>query len=127
VGIFATSHNADSNDSTLKAQDFQPFPQTPVAVVNGIEGGEISAGTSYKFQAKVSGYNPFNYVWKKNGQVIDQGTELFGNSFSYKIETAALADSGTYTLEITNTANGAHDQDDLCPTDVVTEPSPPGS
>ncbi|MCK9316234.1 MAG: PA14 domain-containing protein [Verrucomicrobia bacterium] len=106
VGIFATSHSDTSNDSTLKAQDFQPFPQTPVAVVHELEGDEISAGTSYKFQAKVSGYNPFNYVWKKNGQVIDQGTELFGNSFSYKIETAALADSGTYTLEITNTANG---------------------
>lgn len=106
VGVFATSHSADSNDSTLLAQDFQSFPQTPVAVVHGITGGEISAGTSYKFQAKVSGYNPFDYVWKKNGQVIDQGTELFGNSFSYKIETAALSDSGTYTLEITNTANG---------------------
>lgn len=106
VGVFVTSHSATSNDSTLKAQDFQPFPQTPVAVVNGIEGGEISAGANYKFQAKVSGYNPFDYVWKKNGQVIAQGTELFGNSFGYKIEAATLADSGTYTLEITNTANG---------------------
>ncbi len=106
VGVFATSHNADSNDSTLLAQNFQVFPQTPVEIVNGIAGGEINAGTSYKFQAKVSGYSPFDYVWKKDGQVIAQGTELFGNSFSYKIDVAQLSDSGTYTLEVSNTANG---------------------
>ena len=106
VGVFVTSHNADSNDSILTAYDFQAFPQTPVAFENALEDEEITAGTTYKFEAKVSGYNPFTYVWKKDGKVIAQGTELFANSFSYKIEAAKLSDSGTYTLEVTNTANG---------------------
>ncbi|MDI9401845.1 MAG: Ig-like domain-containing protein, partial [Verrucomicrobiota bacterium] len=126
VGVYVTSHNASSNDSTLKAQDFQVFPQLPVSVVNGIEGGEISAGTSHKFQAKFSGYNPFEYVWKKDGQVIAQGTELFGNSFSYKIDTAELADSGTYTLEVTNTANGVTTtKTTSAQLSVVTDVTPP--
>ena len=106
IGVFVTSHNADSNDSTLTAYDFQAFPQTPVAFENALEDKEITAGTTYKFEAKVSGYNPFTYVWKKDGKVIAQGTELFANSFSYKIEAAKISDSGTYSLEVTNTANG---------------------
>jgi hypothetical protein len=106
VGLFVTSHNADSNDAILTAYDFQAFPQTPVAFEHAPEDKEITAGTTYKLEAKVSGYNPFTYVWKKDGKVIAQGTELFANSFSYKIEGAKLSDSGTYTLEVTNTANG---------------------
>ena len=106
IGVFVTAHNASSNDSELTAYDFQAFPQTPVAFENALEDEEITAGTTYKFEAKVSGYNPFTYVWKKDGKVIAQGTELFANSFSYKIDAAKISDSGTYSLEVTNTANG---------------------
>ena len=106
VGIFVTSQNASSNDCLCTASDFQAFPQTPVAFVNELKGADIIAAQSYTFAARVAGYSPFNYVWKKDGKVIAQGTELINNTFTYKVETAQLSDTGTYTLEVTNTANG---------------------
>ena len=105
VGVFTTSHSASSNDCLCTASDFQVFPQTPVTIVDELNGADITAAQSYTFSATVSGYSPFNYVWKKDGKVIAQGTELFNNTFTYKIETAQLSDTGTYTLEVSNTAN----------------------
>ena len=106
VGVFTTSHSDSSNDCLCTASDFQAFPQTPVAFVNELNGADITAAQSYTFSATVSGYSPYNYVWKKDGKVIAQGTELINNTFTYKVDTAQLSDSGTYTLEVTNTANG---------------------
>ena len=106
IGVYVTSHNPNSNDSALTAYDFQAFPQTPVEFVNELNGADITAAQSYTFSATVSGYSPYNYVWKKDGKVIAQGTELVNNTFTYKVETAQLSDSGTYSLEVTNTANG---------------------
>ncbi len=106
VGVFTTSHDANNNDCLCTASDFQAFPQTPVAFVSELNGADITAAQNYTFSATVSGYSPFEYVWKKDGKVIAQGTELINNTFTYKVDTAQLSDSGTYTLEVTNTANG---------------------
>ena len=106
IGVFVTSHNAELNDAVLTGNMFQEFPQEPVAFVNELEGGEVYAGTDYTLSAKVSGYSPYTYVWKKDGVVLDEGKELFNSTFRYKISAATLEDSGSYTLEVSNVANG---------------------
>ena len=106
IGVFVTSHDEELNDAVLTGNMFQVFPQEPVAFERELEGGEIYAGTDYILSAKVSGYSPYTYVWKKDGVVLTQGTELFNSTFRYKISAATLEDSGSYTLEVSNVANG---------------------
>lgn len=106
VGVFVSAENGSSNDAVLTASGLQAFPQTPVVLESELVGAEIMAGTDYRLSAKVSGYSPFTYTWRKDGKILASGTELFKTTFSYNIKAASITDGGTYTLEVMNWANG---------------------
>lgn len=106
VGIAVTSHEADSNDAVCKAVDFKKFEQHPVAIEVPLESETVMAGQKMTLVAKVSGYSPYEYVWKKDGQVVASGTELLKTTFRYSVPAAAMEDAGTYTFEVKNVAEG---------------------
>ena len=56
-------------------------------------------GQSAIFSTTASGAGPFTYVWKKNG------VNLGNSSSSLTIALTAIADSGTYSVEVTGVCN----------------------
>ena len=57
----------------------------------------VTIGTMLKIPVTVSGEEPMTYTWKKNGVVITAT-----NSSTFQITNVLYADSGMYTLTITN-------------------------
>ena len=66
----------------------------------------VVAGSVANFSVIASGTSPFSYQWKKNGTVIDGAT-----SIPYTIATTTMADSGAYSVVVTNSAGMATSTD----------------
>jgi hypothetical protein len=61
-----------------------------------------TAGAPISLSVAVGGQSPFTYVWKKDGQVVPNQT-----SANLAIATSVVADSGSYTVTISNDAGTA--------------------
>ena len=66
----------------------------------------VVAGSVANFSVIASGTSPFSYQWKKNGTVIDGAT-----SIPYTIAATTMADSGAYSVVVTNSAGMATSTD----------------
>ena len=66
----------------------------------------VVAGSVASFSVSVSGTSPFIYQWKKNGTDISGAT-----SIPYTIATTTMADSGAYSVVVTNSAGKATSTD----------------
>ena len=62
----------------------------------------VNEGGSASFSVSVEGTAPFSYQWRKSGVAIAGAT-----SSSYSINPISLADTGSYTVAITNSAGTA--------------------
>ena len=66
----------------------------------------VVAGSVANFSVIASGTSPFSYQWKKNGTDISGAT-----SIPYTIATTTMADSGAYSVVVTNSAGMATSKD----------------
>ena len=66
----------------------------------------VVAGSVANFSVIASGTSPFSYQWKKNGTDISGAT-----SIPYTIATTTMADSGAYSVVVTNSAGMATSTD----------------
>ena len=66
----------------------------------------VVAGSVANFSVIASGTSPFSYQWKKNGTDISGAT-----SIPYTIATTTMADSGAYSVVVTNSAGKATSTD----------------
>ncbi|HUG12815.1 MAG TPA: immunoglobulin domain-containing protein, partial [Opitutaceae bacterium] len=122
VVVSNSAGSATSNGAslTLSASVAAPTITTQPAAISVIEGSSVS------FNVSASGTSPFNYQWRKNGVAISGAT---GSTFS--ITSATLANAGTYTVVVSNsagsaTSNGASltiNSSVVAPT-ITTQPSP---
>lgn len=86
-----------SSVCTVSIVPSKPFvhPQTPYDSL-------IAVGEYYSVSASVYGTPPFGYQWHKSGNLIPGATMNY-----YSFNSAALADTGGYSVVVTNTY-GAH-------------------
>jgi len=63
----------------------------------------VVAGADARFSVAVTGARPFLYQWKRNGTNLVDGGNVFGaNNRSLTLIGVSLADSGTYSVSLTN-------------------------
>jgi hypothetical protein len=72
----------------------------PVAITTQPLGATISAGTSHTFRVVATGTAPISYQWMKGGVNIEGATAA-----TYTLNTAGSADSGAYTVKVSNMVN----------------------
>lgn len=74
-------------------------PCVPVALTNFSvsPSGTVCAGTGVTFSASATGDGPITYIFRRGGTPVQSGT-----SPTYTIASAAAADAGSYTVEVTN-------------------------
>ena len=63
----------------------------------------VLAGASATFSVAVSGTAPFTYQWLKDGNSIPGAT-----ASTYTVASAAVADAGSYSVRVTNSAGSAN-------------------
>jgi len=76
----------------------EPFPVFPV-LVSEPAAQDVFVGRELKLQVTATGSLPFQYTWKKNGVAVG-----VPNADTLTIASAALTDTGTYTVEVSNAA-----------------------
>lgn len=69
---------------------------SPDTIGNQQIGGKVTFGVT------ADGTQPFTYQWNKNGSPIAGAT-----ASTYVIQAVAVADAGTYTVTVTNSAGSA--------------------
>jgi hypothetical protein len=62
----------------------------------------VQSGSSASFSVVASGTSPFSYQWRKDGSAISGAT-----ASTYSINSTSTADSGNYTVVVTNSAGSA--------------------
>lgn len=90
VRVSAGSTEVMSRDATLRAV-------AGYEIDTIISGGEFPAGKRFVLSATGAGAGALSYQWKKGGEAISGA-----NSPEWVLAAPAAADSGGYTLEITN-------------------------
>jgi cyclophilin family peptidyl-prolyl cis-trans isomerase len=72
-------------------------PVTTVTATQSINSSSIAAGSLIKFTATANGSTPLIYQWLRNNIPITAA-----QSATYTINSTAVADSGTYKVQVTN-------------------------
>lgn len=72
------------------------YVTSPVKIVQQPKGQTIMAGSSYTLSAKATGSLPLTYQWQKDGQDLPGAIRS-----SLSFPSAAVADTGTYQLFVT--------------------------
>jgi hypothetical protein len=72
---------------------------TPPTITTEPLSQTISQGNSVTFSVVASGTTPFTYVWRKGSDIIGTAT-----GSSYTINGVTLANEGTYTVTVSNSA-----------------------
>lgn len=86
--------------------------------VFGAATGEVSVGEKFTISVDVKiGTAPFTYQWAKNGVSIPGATQS-----SYVVQSATLADSGTYAVKVVNSAGSTISDNAVVTVKVI----PPG-
>jgi hypothetical protein len=80
-------------------------------------GQSLLVGRSFQLNVTASGSSPLSYQWLKSGAVIAGAT-----ASSYSVATASTADTGAYTVTISNSFGSATSSP---ATVTVTTPTPP--
>ncbi|QYM77803.1 immunoglobulin domain-containing protein [Horticoccus luteus] len=77
----------------------ETYLHTPPVIVTAPQGQSVITGAAVTLSVSVQGTAPFTYQWSKDGSAIGGAT----NS-SFALAAAQVADSGSYTITITNSA-----------------------
>lgn len=93
---------ADNSGTCTVKEKVDGDPEKP-AITSEPQNVAVKEGEKIELSvaANVTDGGKLSYQWKKNGQEISGAT-----SATYSIAKAATADSGTYTVVVTNTLNG---------------------
>ncbi len=91
----------------------------PVAPTIATQPASVSGyvGTSVTFTVIANGTAPLNYLWRKDGVVINGATAA-----SYAISVAQLSDAGSYTCLVSNVAGSATSNAATLTLTVATQP-----
>ena len=90
---------ADSDgDGIPNLSDSTPFGAPPVVVTQPI-GANRTVGQSATFSIAASGSGSLSYQWYLNGNPINGA-----NASAYNLSAVAMADAGTYTVGVSNSA-----------------------
>ncbi len=85
-----------SEVATLLVND----PVTAISITRSPSSASVASNVAITFTATAQGTAPLSYQWKKNGEVITGAT-----SSTYSIASSSTADSGSYTVTISNVAS----------------------
>jgi uncharacterized repeat protein (TIGR03803 family) len=78
----------------------------PPAVVSGPVSQTVLAGTTVSLEVQVTGDAPLFFQWQENGTNLADGGNLSGSSTStLTIASATVANSGTYSVVVSNALN----------------------
>jgi uncharacterized repeat protein (TIGR03803 family) len=67
----------------------------------------VQIGTDVQFSVAITGARPFQYQWKRNGTNLLEGGNVLGvTNRSLNLARVSLADSGTYSVSVTNALGG---------------------
>lgn len=90
----AAVYVANTLNPEVFPEDCDLGPALPKISISG-PGGMIEAGSALELIANVSTGTPLDYVWKKNGQVLDgeEGSSLI-------IDPVTVADTGNYRVSV---------------------------
>jgi hypothetical protein len=75
-------------------------PVTAVTITRSPSTANIASNVSITFTATAQGTAPLSYQWKKDGEIINGAT-----SSTYPIASSSVADSGSYTVTVSNVAS----------------------
>ena len=78
-----------------------PLPPTVIApsITQAPTNRSVATGASATFAVVAAGTAPFTYQWRKNGVTI-----VGASAATYSIASAAVADAGSYSVVVTNSA-----------------------
>jgi len=93
VVVSNSAGNAVSNGAILTVTAAPTFP----SITTQPQSQTVTVGQSVTFSMTATGAAPLSYQWKKNGNNISGATVS-----SFTISTAAVTDSGSYTVVVTN-------------------------
>lgn len=94
-----------------------PPPPVPPTISMQPSGGSFYVGNSIPFMVSYTGTSPFTFQWYKDGVAIENATIP-----NYMIPSAALADAGSYTVKISNSAGNVTSEPAIV---TVSTPVPP--
>ena len=92
------SNKAGSDTSAVATLSVNPAVAKPV-IISQPQSRTVTEGVSVTFSIAVGGTQPLAFQWQKNSVDIDSATDL-----TFTIVGAALADSGSYRVIVTNKA-----------------------
>jgi len=92
------TNSAGSVTSNTAALAVNPLVIAP-AITSQPVSRTVTEGSTVSFSVSASGTAPFTYQWMKNGASISGAT-----SATHSIAAAALADAGSYSVRVTNSA-----------------------
>lgn len=104
AGVITISANSDNASfrSPLNAIEILASSSAP-QIQNQPAAQRLYTGGVAQFSVTAWGMAPFNYQWCKNGVGLNQGGNIYGSTTSFlTITNLTLADSGDYTVVVTN-------------------------
>jgi alpha-tubulin suppressor-like RCC1 family protein len=101
-GVYTLTVSNTVGSATSTGINLLVNPAVPPAVFNLPAELNLNYGSSISLSATVVGSQPMSYVWRKDGVPLGSS----GSSYS-KYSPVTPADSGTYTLTVTNVAGTA--------------------
>jgi alpha-tubulin suppressor-like RCC1 family protein len=127
VQISNAAGNFTSDTATLTVTSGASAATAPSIVTQPVPV-TVNAGNTATFAVGVSGTGPFTYQWLKGGQPINGATAAF-----YSIASAAGGDTGSYSVQVTNSVNSVTSGSALLtvnanpvisPVSITSQPSP---
>ena len=95
----------------------------PPAIVSGSVSQTVLAGTSVSLEVQVTGDAPLFYQWRENATNLADGGNLSGSSTStLTIVSATVANSGTYSVVVSNALNSVSSGDAVLTVLPITAP-----